>query len=170
MSYGFDLVRLSAGVDRNADYQRLQGEHSKQVSSGSGDPGPIDPLKEEWKQRLAAALTKRHPSLEIFKRDYSRIASARSIAESEARRLFRNIELNEKQLSFQILLFDDAAGANYSFVGDPRPCADALHALWDCLQVLESEGGLSTYDPQIGKVLDLKHDFDLVRDSVCGRA
>jgi hypothetical protein len=168
MSYGFDLVRIPAGSDRNAAYRRLLEKQSSEGLNSSADPGPMDPVQEEWKQRLAAELIKRHPALEVFKRDYAKIARTRSIAESEARRLFRNIELDEKKLSFQILLFDDAAGANFSFVGDPQRCADALHVLWDCLQVLESEGGLSTYDPQIGKVLDLNLDFDLVRNFVCG--
>ena len=170
MSYGFDLVRLPAGVDQYQAYNQVLEEKKRVLEQHEGvvDPGPMDPLKEEMKQRLAAALIARHPTIDLYKRDYSGIAKARGIDEAEARRLFRTVELNEKEMSFQILLFDDGAGASFSFVGRSRECAHALRVMWDCLEVLESEGGFSTYDTQIDKVLDLKTDFEVVLKHVCG--
>jgi hypothetical protein len=169
MSYGFDLVRLPAGVDPRDAYDRvLEEKIASQGGAGESDPGPLDPLKERRKQRLAAALIARHPTIELYRRDYAGIAKARGVDEAEARRLFRTAELNEKEMGFQILLFDDGAGASFSFAGQPRECARALRALWDCLEVLESEGGYSTYDTQVDKVLDLKADFEIVLKYACG--
>jgi hypothetical protein len=172
MSYGLDLVRLPAGVDRYEAYKQVLEEEEKKISlernRGVVDHGPIDPLKEQLKQRLAAALIARHPTIELYRRDYSGIAKARGVDEAEARRLFRIVELNEKEMGFQILLFDDGAGASFSFVGQPQDCTRALRVLWDCLEILESEGGFSTYDTQIDKVLDLKTDFETVLKYACG--
>jgi hypothetical protein len=170
VGYGFDLVRLPSGVDRNEAYKRMlkQQEESFQAASRGDRVGLTDPSREEAKQKLAAALLSRHPTLKMFQHDYSRIAMARSIPESEARRRYRNVELSEKQLSIQILLFDDAAGASFSFNGPRKQCGKALRFLWDCLEILESEGGFATYDPQVGKVLDLKSDFEMVRECACG--
>jgi hypothetical protein len=170
MSYGFDLIRLPAGLDRYKAYHQKMEELKK--TSGkkpdSADLGSIDPNKEQLKQRLASDLTARHPTLELYKRDYSGIAKARGITEAEARRLFRTVELNEKKLWIQILIFDDGAGASFSFVGEAQACTRALRVLWDCLEILESEGGFSTYDTQIDKVLDLKSDFETVLKFACG--
>lgn len=168
MSYGFDLVHLPAGVDRYEAYNQVLKRKTSERNRGVVDPGPIDPVKEQLKQRLAAALMARHPTIDLYERDYPGIAKARGIDEAEARRLFRTVELNEKEKGFQILLFDDGAGASFSFVGPPRECTRAFRALWDCLEVLESEGGFSTYDTQIDKVLELKSDFEIVLKQVCG--
>ncbi len=170
MSYGFDLVRLPAVVDRNEAYkQQLEKENTVSVRNPDGvDSGSIDPVAEQLKQRLAAALTARHPTIVPYRRDYVQIAKGRGIDEAEARRLFRTVELNDQELGFQILLFDNGAGASFSFVGAPQECTRAFRVLWECLEVLESEGGLSTYDAQVDKVLDLKTDFDLVLKYACG--
>ena len=81
MSYGFDLVRLPAGVDQYQAYNQVLEEKKRVLEQHEGvvDPGPMDPLKEEMKQRLAAALIARHPTIDLYKRDYSGIAKARGI-------------------------------------------------------------------------------------------
>jgi hypothetical protein len=170
MSYGFDLVRLPAGVDPYMAYKHKL-EEQERTSEGIldlADTGPIDPRKEKLKRRLANALIAQHPTLELYKRNYLEIANTRGIDETEAHRLFRTVELNEKNLSIQLLLFDDGAGASFSFVGEAQACTRALRVLWDCLQILESEGGYSTYDSQIDRVLDLKADFETVLKYACG--
>ncbi len=141
MSYTFEFVRLAPGVEPDLAYRETLKEEEPAPDE---DPGPLDPSKEEAKQRLAAALMARHPSLERFHPEYSYIAQTRSIDESEARRLFRNVELNEPRLSIQIVLFDNAGGASFSFAGEARECTRALHVLWDCLEIVQSHGGFST--------------------------
>ncbi len=170
MSYAFDLVHLPPGVDREEAYEHMQQQKANSFEhlSRSQRLGPIDPAKEEVKRRLAAALQQRHRSLKTFEFDYSRIAQSEGISESEARRLYRHLELNDPQLSIRILLFDDEAGTEFAFSGDAGGCANALRELWDCLEIMESAGGYSTHDPQLGKFLDLKSDFGLVLKSVCG--
>jgi hypothetical protein len=41
--------------------------------------------------------------------------------------------------------------------------------LWDCLEILRSQVSFSAFDPQVGKVLELSSDFDLVMNTACGR-
>jgi hypothetical protein len=169
MSYGLDLVRLPPGVDPDEAYKEQSEARERQLAEGRRrDPGPIDPKKEEVKGRLAAALMARHPSLKLAQRDYAELAKSKGIDVSEAKRLFRNLELNEERYWIQIFLFDDAAGASFTFSGSAEECTEALRLLWDCLEILESEGGYSTYDPQIGKVLNLSSDFVHVLKNACG--
>jgi hypothetical protein len=170
LSYGFELVRLPAGADPNQAYKKQLAERERAAAGADipRDPGPIDPSKEQAKQRLAASLKARHPSFEVAQPDYPEIAKSRSVDESEARRLFRNVELNEPELWLQIELFDDAAGASFAFSGPPPECTNALRVLWDCFEILQSEGGFSVFDPQVDKVLDLQRDFDLVLKTACG--
>jgi hypothetical protein len=170
VSYGLNLVRLPAGIDSGVAYTQYQEEQARNYEAGLNAAdrlGPIDPAKEERKQRLAAALVASNPDLKKFERNYARIAAEESISESEARRRFRNVELNDHRHSLQIVLFDDEPGVSFSFTGKGEDCVDAVRTLWGCLQVLESEGGYRTYDPQIGRVLDLNSDFDSVRSSFC---
>lgn len=164
MSYGFDLVRLPAGGDRDEAYQRkLEADEAVPLNEG-----PIDPAEESEKRRLAAALMARHATLKLYQRDYATSAEALGVDEAEARRRLRNLELNDRQHGIQIQLFDDSAGVSLSPPGDAQSCARALRVAWDCLKVLESQGGFSTHDPQVGRVLDLKSDFAAVLKCACG--
>lgn len=171
MSYSFDLLRLPKDVDADEAYKKQSEANERKLLekiTGNDDPGPVDPKKEEMKQRLASVLTARHPSLKLFHPDYAALASSKSVDVSEAKRIFRDVELNDEQHRIQIILFDDSAGAALSASESKQSCTAGLRLLWDCLALLEKEGGFSTYDPQVGKVLDLDSDFDVVEKSACG--
>jgi hypothetical protein len=154
MSYTIDLVRLPPGADPEAAYREQSKEKEQELLKTRGvDPAPVDPKKEQAKQQLARALVTRHPSLRIAQPDFAA----------------RNIELNEERYSIQIALFDDTAGASFSFTGAFDECKTAMRLLWDCLEILRSLGGFSAFDPQVGKVLNLDSDFDTVVKTACGR-
>jgi hypothetical protein len=105
----------------------------------------------------------------VFKPDFTELARWHHVDISEARRRFRHIELNEEQYSIQITLFDDTAGAAFAFSGAFEECKKAVRLLWDCLELLRSQGGFSAFDTQVGKLLDLDSDFDVVLHTACGR-
>jgi hypothetical protein len=170
MSYTIDLVRLPANVDAEAAYRERAKEKEEELAKSPGaDPGPGDPQKEQAKQELAQSLVTRHPSLRMAQPDFEALGRRHRIDVSEAKRRFRNIELNDEQHSIQIVLFDDTAGASFSFSGAFEECKEAMNVLWGCLKILHSQGGFSAFDPQVGKVLNLDSDFDRVVKTACGR-
>lgn len=169
MSYGFDLVRLPPGVNPEAEYRQHLRETEEQLTRSRGEPGAIDSYREEVKRRLARELVARHPSLRIAQLDLEERARVHGIDLSEAKRRFRDIELNEERYSIQITLFDDAAGVSFSFDGTVDDCKEAVRFLWNCLKTLHTEGGFSVFDPQVDKLLDLESDRDLVMKTICGR-
>jgi hypothetical protein len=170
MSYVIDLVRLPANVDPEAAYkERSKQKEEELAKSHVVDPGPIDPRKQQAKAQLARALVTHHPGLRISQPDFAALARRHSIDISEARCRFRHIELNDGQHSIQIILFDDTAGASFSFSGAFEGCQEAMRLLWGCLEILRSHGGFSAFDPQVGKVLNLDSDFDRVVKTACGR-
>ena len=160
MSYGFDLVRLApaADLDEEASAKAERMRATLEAMADQDVPRSSDPSREQRMQELAAALMSRHPTLERHPSSFGDADSGRP----------RVIELNERSCWIQIHLFDDGAGASFSFVGDAQACTRALRLLWDCLEILESEAGYSTYDPQIGKVLNLESDFETVLKYACG--
>jgi hypothetical protein len=169
MSYIIDLVRLPANVDPEAAYRQRSREKEEELAKHQGDPGPVDPRKQEAKELLARALVTHHPGLRVAQPDFAALARRHGIDISEARRRFRNIELNDEQHSIQIILFDDTAGAAFAFSGAFDECQKAMRLLWSCLETLRSQGGFSAFDSQVGKVLNLDSDFDRVVKTACGR-
>ncbi|HKF48724.1 MAG TPA: hypothetical protein VKB38_15305 [Terracidiphilus sp.] len=169
MSYGLDLIRLPSGGDRDQAYRQYREEQSRAGTSvlDDEDPGPLDPSKEDRKQRLASALIARDPDLKKFERNYAKIAAGRSISEAEARRIIRNIELNDHRNHIQIDLRDDEGSIGFSPEGRGDACARSVRILWDCLRVLESEGGYSAWDPQINRLLNLDSDYDTLVKNIC---
>ncbi|MEP6732534.1 MAG: hypothetical protein ABJE10_17955 [bacterium] len=169
MSYVIDLVRLQPDVDPDAAYRKQSKATEEELRKTGGDQGLIDPGKEHAKQQLARALVTSHPTLRIAQPDFAELARVHSIDIPEAKRRFRNVELNEERYSIQITLFDDAAGVSFSFSGAFEECKKAATLLWDCLEIICARGGFSAFDPQVDKLLSLDSDFDLVLKTACGR-
>ena len=168
MSYGFDLARLAPGLaDREEAYRKMAAGEPVSVNRLGENIGPLDPAKEQVKERLAAALIARHPSLKRFHCDYASIAKEESTDESEARRRYRTVELNDKKRWVQIVIFDDEAGLSFSLGGSGAVCRKTLRMIWDCLEILETQGGFSTFDPQMNRLLDLSADFEMVAGRTC---
>lgn len=65
----------------------------------------------------------------------------------------------------QILIGADEVGMNVPYGSSANAARDALAAMFRCATIVEREGGFFTYDPQLGRVLDLSRDFDNVLDS-----
>src|SRR5689334_215053 len=99
MSYDLSLFRRVAGEDPETTFSRLSEDAENCLN-----PGPIVNAVELEKKRLADALMRGRPSLEIFPFDYPKIAASDGISEAEARRRMRHIELNEEALTLQITL------------------------------------------------------------------
>lgn len=121
------------------------------------------------KRQLSSALIAAHPELRLSERDYARLAKTKSITEDEARRRYRDMELTDLESGLQIILFDDAAFVTLSFGPANRNEAERkVQAAWECLKVLEEEGGFSTYDLQTSKILHLNSDSELVLRAYLG--
>jgi hypothetical protein len=161
MSYDLQLFRVPAGANPATEYARQRAEWTEiRQKQGASPWGPVDPLKEQAKQRLAAALVAGHPELQLYDRDYARIARAKSIDEDEARRRYRHLELTDLRLGLQVSLFDDTAAVSVPLGQRDSSLAETtMRAAWRCLTVLETEAKFSIYDSQVGRVLSLDSDF-----------
>jgi hypothetical protein len=124
------------------------------------NPGSIVAVAEEAKQKLADALLQHMPSLRQFVFDYGRIAALEHVDQSEARRRWRHIELNEDDFGLQIILHDENAFAALPYWHEGEKADAAFRALWGCLQVLQIEAEYCIYDPQLGRILDLTSHSD----------
>jgi len=166
MGYDFHLFRVPLGVNAIVAYaEQLKDQEAKAMErmAGIDNRGLIDPSKEQIKEQLARALLARRPSLKLVERDYAQLAKAKSIDESEARRQFRELELNERGLGLQVTIFDDSAAVQIPFWrADNEKAEKTLRAAWECLKILESAGGFTTYDPQAGRILKLDSDFSAI--------
>lgn len=83
--------------------------------------------------------------------------------EYEVRRRYRELELTDSHSGLQIILFDETAALTIPF---GKHLEKTLSFAWDCLNVLEVEGHFAVYDSQVGKILNLKADFDVVKKAL----
>ena len=172
MSYDFDLFYVPAGVDPIVAYKRQLAEQERRAINRRNNINNSDPRnssRQEKNRALAKALTDAHPALKQAGGNYEEVVASSSIGQVEARRQSTHLELNDLDLGLQIMLFDDTASVAIPFWRSEREKAkNTLRAAWECLLVLESQGGYSVYDNQVGKVLDLGSDFDTVLDGYAG--
>jgi hypothetical protein len=113
-------------------------------------------------ERIVTALVCQLPSLTLYEHDYASLAELESICLREASH-YKDLELTDSNLGLQITLFDNTAAIAIPFWPlEEERARNALSAAWICLRVLESEGGFSTYDPQVGRVLNLDSDFEAI--------
>lgn len=166
MSYDFQLFHVPPGADPLSTYERQLADRT---SVKEHKPNPLDLSKEQTKQRLTVALTRQLPTLELHEIDYAGLAKVKSIDETEARRHYRGLELTDNDTGLQVSLFDESAAIAMPYWRlDRQKAAATLRAAWQCLQLLEREGGFSTYDSQVGKILNLDSDFDTILSEYAG--
>ena len=168
MSYDFNLFQPKAGLDVDSAAEQWIAEEEALVLAGTG---PIDPVKEEQKRRLSTALINCNPGLSPFAFEYDKLAELEGITEEEARVRHRHIELNGAidGNGIQIMLFDDSASITVPHRHTAEQSKVVFGEVWQYLHILEKEGGFRTFDPQLGRVLELSKDFDEVV-SVYGRS
>jgi hypothetical protein len=154
MGYGFSLVRVPSGLGPNerraAARRRLDEEECSVVSDDERAQRRAMPPSAE-QSRLAELLRAKFPKLRVTH------ASA------------NHIELTQRALWVQVSIFEDAAGIGMHPGGfSTTKYIEALRFAWDCLELLEREGGFATYDSQCGRVLDLATDFETVLVTLAG--
>ncbi|KAF0245815.1 MAG: hypothetical protein FD180_1289 [Planctomycetota bacterium] len=157
MSYDLHLFRPQPGKDlTEAALASLEDD------SENASPGAKDPEGEKRKKAMSEALRKANPGLSEFKDEEE--ADALGEAAEEARRQWQPIELNgpDDGNGIQITLYDDTAAVTVPYWHKEQAARRVMGEIWEYLEVLQSQGGFRTYDPQIEKVLDLAADRDAV--------
>jgi len=158
MSYDLHMLRVPPGEGAMAAFQRRLELQEKDLN-----PGPLVPLLEEEKRKLARILLGLRPELRLAAFDYAGLAAKESIDEAEARRRYRHLELNsEDSNAIQITLWDEAAELSLPYWHTGTQSEIALRQAWECAGTLETWGAFMVFDPQLERALDLRYDFEAV--------
>jgi len=156
MSYELYLFKPRAGVDPLETVEELFLVEDEAIHLSSPQPE-----KEIRKHRLADALKKLNPELEVFAPGFNETSEMDSIFEEEANADYRHLELDETEADngIQITLYDDKANITIPFWHRDEKAKQVFGEIWTYLSLLEKETGFITVDPQIGKVLNLSDDL-----------
>ncbi|HIC87842.1 MAG TPA: hypothetical protein EYP04_00315 [Anaerolineae bacterium] len=159
MTYDLHAFRPTPGRDPIPVARRLLAE---QEQGADINPGPLDPAAERVKKRLADALRRAVPELQVFSFDFSLIAQAQGISIDEAKRRYRHLELNapDDGSGIQIILYDDRAELHVPYWHGGEEAEEVFREVWTCLGTLQEERRYAIYDPQLDRILDLDADFD----------
>jgi hypothetical protein len=144
MSYDLNLFTPSPGLPIEEAAEKWLHEEEKAALRGT--ELPADPAKEELKRKLSDELTKKNPRL---------------ISSSEDS-MFRAIVLDGPPdgNGIQISIFDDSVGIRFPYWHTGKQAERVLREVWEYLEILERIGNFRTYDPQLGRVLNLRNDSD----------
>jgi hypothetical protein len=156
MSYDLHLFPPEPGIDL-AESARASLERDLEDEVDT----PVDPAAEERKRRLTAALQSAVPHLEPFRFDHAEIARVHGISEEQARRSYRHVELNgSDEVGVQVTLFEDHVTITVPYWHVADRAVQAFREIWACLETLEREAGLRTFDAQLDDVVELDRDFE----------
>jgi len=153
MSYDWFLFRPADGEDPLLAGRRYYEDESTRTEP---NPGPINPEAQALKRQLVEALLAHDPRLTPFRRDYAALATMHGVDADEARRRFRDVELNTPVggTGIQVPLFDDTDGVTVPYCHDGPDATTAFDDVTGYLQVLVDTGGFTVYDPQLDAVID----------------
>jgi hypothetical protein len=157
MSYDLHLFRPKPGVDlTEAALASMEDDEENE------SPGAANAEDERRKRALAEALRRTNPGLAEFKGE-DEDDELEEEAEEERQR-WRSIELNgpDDGNGIQITLYDDTADITVPYWHKGEAAKRVMTEIWEYLEVLQSQGGFRTYDPQVEKVLDLATDREAV--------
>lgn len=155
MSYEFYLLRVAPNADAAEIYRQCLESQEAELN-----PGPILPAVEQEKHRLANLLMRFDSNLQIAEFDFDGLARRQNVDLEEMRRRYRHLELNsDDYMAIQITLWDNHADVTFPYWHSGGQAAAVLRKVWDYLEIFETEGSFTTFDPQLERVLDLSHDF-----------
>ena len=114
---------------------------------------PPDSKKETLKRKLAEKLIQQNSGLQMRPLPHERIAQFEKISTEEARRKYRQVELEmpESGNGIQITLNDDEASVMLPFWHDGEKAGNAIRELWSYVEIICRETGYYIYDPQVGR-------------------
>jgi hypothetical protein len=72
------------------------------------------------------------------------------------------IELDHEEYGIQISIFENAISVTVPYWHGGEKARRVFEEIWRYLTVIESQTGYRAVDQQVGRVLDLSHDFSVV--------
>jgi hypothetical protein len=160
MSYDFQLLPRTRVAEFLARFEEQTAEDDLEIN-----PGPVVAEREAWKAKVLAAVIAAEPRFEPFQFGFSEIAEMYGISESQARVRYRHVELNlpeDDPTGIQIILSDDTASLTVPYWHTGTAAKSVFEQIWSYMSVLEVAGDLATHDPQLGRVIELRNDFEEV--------
>jgi hypothetical protein len=108
------------------------------------------------------ALLRANPSLEVFQYNYEKIAKLQGCTVAEAKARLRAIHLNgpASGSGLKITLEDDSASVTVPLGHKKRKAKVVFEGIWQSLQTIVSETGYKIHDPQTGKDVQSREDFE----------
>jgi hypothetical protein len=108
------------------------------------------------------ALLRADPGLEVFRYNYKEIAKLQGCTIEEASASIRVIRMNGPASSsgLQIALDDDGASVRVPLRHKKRKAKAVFEEVWQCLQTIVAETGYNIHDPQTGKAVQSREDFE----------
>lgn len=163
MSYDLYLLRVPHHGDAVEIYRQCLEIQEEELN-----PGPSLPEVEREKHRLAKLLTQFDTELQIAEFDFAGLAQMQNLPLDEVRTRYRHLELNRTDYTgIQLTLWDNYAEVTFPYWHSGEQAEAVLRRVWEHLEVLEAQGGFTTYDPQLNRTLDLRHDFSRVLAGYC---
>jgi hypothetical protein len=150
MSYDLTLFPVAKGEDvADVFFRRAKAADADDPNPGpGGDERQVE--KREWMRELQACV----PGLEPFAFDYAAIAESGGISETEARRRWRHIELNDDATGLQVTLYDESADVTMPYWHEGEAAARAFEQMFRCAEVLADAAGFAVFDPQLDQRVD----------------
>lgn len=145
MSYDFQLFPNRPGVEPNEAYETWQQEQEELPCE---NPTQSSTLDAERQRTIRDLLVNLNPEFEqAIQTDGAGIDY---------------IELSDPGSGVQVSLFSDCAGITIPYWHAPKDYTQLFKAIWTCLELLQTNGNFLTFDRQVGRVISLKEDFELV--------
>jgi len=155
MSYDLYAIAARPGEDPAEVYGAL-GEAEE------GEPAEWTDEQVARAEMLAASLQALNSRLERYVFDYPKVAAALGVTEDEARAQWRHIELNtpDGDNPIQVTIDADHASLTMAYWYTGERAWETIREALSYLAVIERETGWATFDPQIGRRLDLRADLN----------
>ena len=129
----------------------------------SGERSPVSPVAERLKERIVAALLASDPGLKRRTSNFEAIAKLHKLPVAEARKRFRQVDVDAEATGVQISLVDQGAVLGIPLWHKDGAARAAFEQVAACISIIiEAEPSYGVYDPQLKRFVAINDLNDML--------
>ena len=155
MSYDLYLFKPRPGIEPSITAEALFARDSDEL-----DKDVASPIEWHSRRAIASALIKQNPRFDVFPSELAGALAATEGSAMEEPAEYIELSDTEDDTGIQVSVFEEEISVTVPYWHSGEAAEAVFHKVWKYLEAIQRIAGCHTYDPQLGRLVNLNTDFN----------